>query len=261
MKYRLYVDEVGDPGLRNAADPRYRYLSLSGIIMKLDYVDEVAFPAIDGLKKKYFRSHVDDPVVFHRKELVNQRHPFQSLRDEKTRGAFNEDLLKLLDLIEYLVITVVIDKLEQKSRYRIWQHDPYHYSLRVLLERYILFLQDAGATGDVMAESRGGKEDMRLKASYEKIYAEGTEYVGSEIFQRCLTSRKLKVKQKSNNILGLQIADLVAHPSYKATLARKNRQSLSRDFGSRIAEILEKKKYYRNSKTGKIEGWGRKWLP
>jgi len=111
-----------------------------------------------------------------------------------------------------------------------------------------------------MAESRGGKEDMRLKASYKRVYNEGTEYVAVEKFATFLTSRQLKVKQKSNNIAGLQIADLVAHPSYKATLARKNKQSLPSNFGGKIARILEKEKYY-CSPNGKIDGWGRKCLP
>ena len=111
-----------------------------------------------------------------------------------------------------------------------------------------------------MAESRGGKEDMRLKASYRRVFHEGTEYVDAEAFTRYLTSRQLKVKQKSNNIAGLQIADLLAHPSYRSTLARKNKQSLPSDFGGKIARLLEKEKYYR-SPAGKIYGWGRKWLP
>ena len=82
-------------------------------------------------------------------------------------------------------------------RYQTWQQDPYHYSLRVLLERYILFLQEGGFTGDVMAESRGGKEELRLKTSYRRVYNEGTEYVAVEDFGRFLTSRQLKIKQKN----------------------------------------------------------------
>jgi hypothetical protein len=260
MKYRLYIDEVGDPGLEAVKDPRYRYLSLTGVIMELDYVNKNVFHELESLKKKYFHSHVDDPVILHRKELVNKRYPFRTLRDENVRDAFDKDLLHLLNRLDYKVITVVIDKLEHKMRYQTWQQDPYHYSLRVLLERYILFLQKIGFTGDVMAESRGGKEDMRLKASYSGVYNEGTEYVAVEDFGRFLTSRQLKVKQKNSNIAGLQIADLVAHPSYKATLARKNKQSLPSNFGGEIAQILEKEKYYR-SPNGRIDGWGRKCLP
>lgn len=260
MKYRLYIDEVGNPGLEAAKDPRHRYLSLTGIIMELSYVNDTAFAGIEDLKRKYFHYHVDEPLIFHRKEIVNQKYPFHALRNAKTRRAFDEDLLQLLNELEYRVITVVIDKLEHKTRYMVWQQDPYHYSLRILLERYALYLKDIGSTGDVLAESRGGKEDMRLKRSYQQVFSEGTEYMASETFEEYLTSRQLKVKQKSNNIPGLQLADLVAHPSFKATLARKNKQSLPSNFGGKIADILEAKKYYR-SPSGRIDGWGRKWLP
>ena len=260
VKYRLYVDEVGNPGLQSAEDPRHRYLSLTGIILELDYVDKIVFSSLEGLKKKYFHSHVDDPIIFHRKEMVNTRYPFKQLRSEVIRNAFDNDLIRLLKKLDYIVITIVLDKLEYRIRYKKWQADPYHYSLRVLLERYVLFLTNNNFVGDVMAESRGGKEDMRLKASYKKVYKEGTEYVGAEEFQKYLTSGELKVKQKSNNIAGLQLADLLAHPSYKATLARRNRRKLASNFGGEIAQILEKTKYYR-SPTDKIEGWGRKWLP
>ena len=223
-------------------------------------MDRVVFTELDNLKRKYFHSHVDEPVILHRKELVNQKYPFHSLRDERVRARFDQDLLRLLEELEYTVITVVIDKFEHKTRYQVWQQDPYHYCLRILLERYVLFLKDLGLTGDVMAESRGGKEDIRLKRSYKRVFDEGTEHVSSEMFRNYMTSCELKVKQKSSNIAGLQFADLVAHPSFKATLARKNRQSLPSNYGGRIALILENKKYYR-SPSGRIEGWGRKWLP
>lgn len=214
-------------------DSKHRYLSLTGIIMELGYVSEIAFPRIEKLKKAYFQSHVDDPIILHRKEIVNGKYPFQSLRDEKKRTDFDHDLFVLLRELDYNVITIIIDKLEHKTRYQVWQQDPYHYSLRILLERYILFLKGRGACGDVMAESRGGREDIRLKKSYEKVFREGTEYVNLEAFAKILTSRQLKIKEKSNNIAGLQIADLIAHPSFKATLARRNKQSLPDNFGEK----------------------------
>jgi hypothetical protein len=72
--------------------------------------------------------------------------------------------------------------------------------------------------------------------------------------------KQLKVKNKSNNIAGLQIADLVAHPSFRSTLARRENQPLPDNFGGRIARLLEDSKYDR-SPVGVIEEWGRKWLP
>lgn len=73
-----------------------------------------------------------------------------------------------------------------------------------------------------MAESRGGKEDMRLKKSFERLWKEGTPYVPPEQFQRSLTSRQLKVKPKTANVSGLQLADLLAHPSRCEILDEQN---------------------------------------
>ena len=88
-----------------------------------------------------------------------------------------------------------------------------HYCLALLLERYTFFLEQKKIHGDVMAESRGGKEDKRLKASFANLWQEGTEYMSQERFHEILTSKQLKVKSKSNNISGLQLADIIAHPS------------------------------------------------
>ncbi len=260
MKYRLYVDEVGNSDLNASKDPNHRYLSLTGVIIGLDYVQTTVFPAVERLKAGYFGSHPDDPLILHRKELVNKRFPFHRLQDPEVEKHFNDDLLTLLRELDYTVITTVIDKLEHEQRYTTWRYDPYHYCLAVLMERYIFWLEQRDVTGDVMAESRGGKEDRRLKDSFERLYAHGTEYVPATKFANQLTSKQLKVKPKSNNIAGLQIADLLAHPSFKVTQARRENKGLPGNFGGEIGKILEASKYHR-SPSGKIDGWGRKWLP
>jgi len=73
MKYRIYIDEVGNHDLKNVDGPNERFLSLSGIIFDLDYVAKILFPSVEDLKEKYFRSHPDDPVIFHRKEMINYK--------------------------------------------------------------------------------------------------------------------------------------------------------------------------------------------
>ncbi len=111
-----------------------------------------------------------------------------------------------------------------------------------------------------MAESRGGKEDRRLKKSFNRICIEETEYISSEKINEFITSKSLKVKVKNNNISGLQIADLIAHPSWRLMLNQKCYTEMPYSFGRKIAEILINKKYYRDD-SGKIEGLGQKWLP
>ncbi|MFA6450184.1 MAG: DUF3800 domain-containing protein [bacterium] len=252
MKYRIYIDEVGNPDLESSDNPNHRFLSLTGIIMELGNVDAVIHPQMESLKAKFFRSHPDEPVIFHRKEMLNAKPPFEKLKDESVRESFDNELLGLLAAWDYTAISVCIDKQSHKDTYTTWRYDPYHYCLAVLLERFVFFLDDRDSTGDVMAESRGGKEDMRLKKAYTKLWEQGTEYVESKRFQRLLTSRQLKVKVKANNITGLQIADLIAHPSRNEIL--REHGLLEKDiapFASKVIKILEFKYYQRD---GKIYG-------
>jgi len=260
LKYRLYIDEVGNSDLAASTNPNHRYLSLTGVVLELGYVQQVVYPELETLKAHFFDSHPDDPVILHRKEILNKRAPFESLRDPTTEQLFNNELIRLIGNLEYTVFTAVIDKLEHQRHYQIWRFDPYHYCLTVLVERYVLWLRTKSAFGDVMAESRGGKPDLRLKDSFLRVYEKGSDYIDAEEFSKYLTSRQLKVKPKSNNIAGLQLADILAYPSFRATLARHNNEKLPDNFGGLIAKILERSKYYR-SPLGQIQGWGQKWLP
>lgn len=169
-KYRMYVDEVGNSDLKASVDSNHRYLSLTGVVFDFAYVKEVVSPQIENLKQKYFYSHPDDPVIFHRKELVNKKYPFHSLRDLEVEKKFNLEFLDFLERTIFFVLTVVMDKLEFCQQYTVWRKDPYHYCLEVLVERFVLHLQSIGAVGDVMAESRRGKEDIRLKDAFHNLY-------------------------------------------------------------------------------------------
>jgi hypothetical protein len=190
VKHRLYIDEVGNPDLGASADPNHRFLSLTGVALDLAYVDNTVFPALEALKRKFFGSHPDDPVVLHRKELVNKKPPFEALTDTNVETAFNAELLALFQNWDYTVLTVVIDKLEHQQRYRTWRFDPYHYCLTVMVERFVLWLCQRDAQGDVMSESRGGKEDRRLKDSFERVFEQGSDFVPPDQFRARLTSRQ-----------------------------------------------------------------------
>ena len=117
MKYRIYIDEVGNPDLESSDDPNHRFLSLTGVIIGLEYVERTLHPQMEALKTKYFRSHPDDPVVLHRKEILNAKPPFQILRDTSIREAFDIELLGLMNNWEYGVVTVCLDKKKHKESY------------------------------------------------------------------------------------------------------------------------------------------------
>ena len=260
--YRIYIDEVGNHDMEHADDPNQRFLSLSGVILESQYVLHTLQPEMEDLKRRFFQTDPDEPVVFHRKEMVNRRRPFHALRDQAVNEAFNQALLTALEAWEYVVITVVLDKKAHRDQYQVWRYHPYHYCLAVMLERFVLFLRYGQHRGDVMVESRGGKEDRQLKASYERLYNGGTDHIPASRWQERLTSGQLKLRPKSANVAGLQLADLIAHPSRREVLLDHGLVQDDRAiFGDEISAILRWSKYHRHSSTGRIEGYGRKLLP
>ena len=207
MKYRMYVDEVGNSDLRaSLSNANHRYLSLTGVIVNLEYASEILRPRIEDLKGRYFGSHPDEPIVLHRKELVNLKPPFHALQDPMLKAAFDVELLTLLEELDYVVITAVIDKLAHLTQYRSWARDPYHYCLAVLMERFALWLAERDAVGDVMAESRGGKEDRRLKEEFQRIYPGRHVFRPARSLVARLTSSQLKMQAKGLDVAGLQLA-------------------------------------------------------
>ena len=155
-KYRLYVDEVGNSDLGSSDNESHRFLSLTGIAIELEHVREVVQPDLEELKKKYFESHPDDPVILHRKELVKKKPPFSKLQNEEIENNFNNDFLKLLEKWNFHVLSVIIDKKEHNDNYdKTWKYDPYHYCQEILVERYRLLLNLKKSKGDIMFESRG----------------------------------------------------------------------------------------------------------
>ena len=237
----MYVDEVGNADLRSSDDPNHRFLSLTGVVIELGHVESVVHPEMETLKSTYFGSHPDDPVILHRKELLNSRGPFVSLRDPVIRAAFDHELLGLMSAWDYRVISVCLDKKAHREKYTVWQYDPYHYCLAVLLERYVYFLNRRSVRGDVIAESRGGKEDRRLKESFVRLIEKGSGYADGAQIAGALTSRQLKVKQKSNNLAGLQLADLLAHPSRNEILSENGHLVTVAPFATKVVAILQRK--------------------
>ncbi len=107
--------------LSNAND---RYLSLTGVIVELDYARDTLLPALEQRKERYFGSHPDDPVCLRRKELGNQRPPFDVLRDLGVTTAVDA-ALRLLENLDDVVLTAVVDKLAHVTQYKEWANDPY----------------------------------------------------------------------------------------------------------------------------------------
>jgi len=260
--YRLYLDESGDHKLGPSLpkdQPHIRFLGLSGVILNKETAENL-FLEFENQKRKYFKGHdfdIDPALILHRKDICDGIGVFSILKnDEQVRRTFDGDILKIIHQTPFTLITVVIDKWAHFRQHKEKAFPPYEYCLQVLMERYFYFLKNADGKGDVLAESRGGKEDEDLKNSYKKIYL-NDKYVN---FKERLTSEEIKIKKKSQNIAGLQLCDLLVHDSMYEILEEEGVvvENKPNSFRKSLMCILQTK-YYRSDK-GKIRGCGKKFL-
>jgi hypothetical protein len=138
MTCRLFIDEVGNDDTKT---PSERYLSLTGIITKVHGHNTEITPAIEELKNKIFGHNPPQyTVILHRKEIMRREKPFDCSADSGLNSAWEASILKLIESLPYIAVTVMIDKLEHTQRYTVWHYNPYHYCMRALIERYVMWL-------------------------------------------------------------------------------------------------------------------------
>lgn len=259
--FRMYIDESGDHTYHHdSIHEARRYLGLTGCIIEFEYYRTTFHPYFETLKQKHFPYSPDEPVIFHRTDIINCRGPFWRLRDRTAQAKFDQDLLDFLSQQDYRIISVVIDKKTHIERYGEAALHPYHYCLAVMLERYSRFMNSVHARGDVLAESRGGTEDCQLKDSYKTVYSNGTQFRSPRFFQNALTSHEIKIKPKSANIAGLQLSDILAYPCKQQILIEQNIISdPGGTFGKKIWLAIKDKFVY-DITEGRTQPYGKIFL-
>lgn len=260
---RMFVDENGNYNLReDLSNDSNRYLCLTGVVMRNE-THELLTQQLDTLKIRYFGSK---DVVLHRREIISAKPPFESLEDDVTRQKYSTDMLYILSELRYGVISVVIDKKALVDKYTLLRaQDPYALALEYLMQRYQYWMQDyslryGAIMGDIVAESRGGREDRITKDTYRLIY-EGRGYIGLKDAPKYYSSKDIKLRKKKANIAGLQFVDLISHPARRYILSQNHlaRNLKPTSFEQTVVEILVKEKFRRQQ--GKINGFGAVFFP
>lgn len=114
--------------------------------------------------------------------------------------------------------------------------------------------------GDIIAESRGGREDRITKNTYRLIY-EGKGYIGLNDAEKYYSSKDIKLRKKKANIAGLQFVDLISHPARRYILSQNHlaRNLKPTSFEQTIVKVLVNEKFRRHQ--GKIDGFGAVFFP
>lgn len=259
--YRLYVDEVGTDGLTHVAEDNHRYFSLTGVAMEIAHCRDHLEPALNWIKAEVFKHDPDAPLIFHRTDIPKKKRQFGILNDPKKHALFDRAILRVFSSSVYKVITIFVDKKEFLEKEEWREKHPYHYLMKIMVEKYVQLLERNRALGDIMPEGRRGKKDAKLQEAFTETLKWGTYYVSSDRMRNRLTCEKLKFRYKHQNIAGLQLCDLLAHPSHMHVRTVLNHDVELGEFAKQVVNILVRSKYDRSSAYGKITGYGVKWFP
>lgn len=238
----MFLDESGDHNLEKI-DPSYPVFVLTGCIFDLDYYNATAEKAVSDLKQKYF-GHTD--IILRSYDIRKQKGDFSVLVDKKKRDLFYGELNALISKLDFTVITAVIEKNRLKGRYTS-PDNPYHLCFRFILERAAMYLGRGDGKLLFRIESRETHNDRKLADEYEKFRSGTQHFPAAEVQSKFVD---LSFNQKTQNIAGMQLADLVAYPIGKWVMDKTKE--------NKPFELIESKLHKKN---GKYENCGLKIFP
>ncbi|MFB3897258.1 MAG: DUF3800 domain-containing protein [bacterium] len=206
-EYFCFLDEAGDHSLAKI-DTDFPVFVLSVVFCKVSEYYYHINPAVNLFKYRYFNH---EGIILHSRHIRKAIPPFAILQNATVRGSFMNELSQMMAHLNFETILCIIDKAKLLARYGSSANNPYIYAVKVILERLVHPIQNRNIKRiDIIAESRGKKEDDELELEMLRILKSGTEYRNSSNFT--IIQQPIFIK-KENNVAGLQIADLVAYPA------------------------------------------------
>jgi hypothetical protein len=239
----LFLDESGDHSLLKI-DQQYPMFVLAGCIFESDYHEKVVVSEVEKFKKDLFNN---PKLILHTEDITHNRNGFERIVETDFRKHFYEAENKLLEKLDYKILACAIKKDEHFKKYGLAAIDPYMLSLDCLVERFVFELEAQGVKGIIIAESRNSILDNQLELAFLNLKVQGTGFVSASKIKQAIT--QLVIKDKKENIAGLQLADLIASPIGRHILGKRNQVDY---------RVIEGK--YR-SQQGKYFGYGLVVLP
>nr|WP_269584805.1 DUF3800 domain-containing protein [Roseibium sp. Sym1] len=257
----MFIDDTGNVNSKTDEHPQNRYAGIVGAIMNLDYVYTRFEPSFDKLRRKFFCDNDDEPMpILHLRRMKKAEGRFHQLKDKDFRAEWEKYCFRMYERAQYTVIAVCVDKLRFLELHENWDGNFYRLLVGNAIERYFYFLKNSGGDGDVMCEATNPNLDNNLKELYREFYHDGSDHIKAHALQSRLSTNEIKIQPKSDDIRGLQLADMLASTSF-SHCKRIYADGPDYDaFAMKVADVLERDKFYRD-RHGNPHGYGRIWRP
>jgi hypothetical protein len=245
----VYIDECGQHVV-SAHDAFPVFVLAAVIIRKEDH------KSVDTEWRRWKAEHLgSEDEITHEPEVRRREGPFYGAGGPAAIASLPEIIASL----DFMAFAVVVHREQYVAEYGTGPLDEslpehaYLLALDVLLERTVLALDRhyAGARAEVIAESRGAKEDAQLQHEFARLHLDGTSYIPPGWFRQQLTPG-IRFLNKGDNSTGLQLADLLARPVGEKVTAPSSTPDRWPVFRDKLAPGVETK----NSPLGlKIVPW------
>ena len=220
---------------------------MSGVIIR-----ETNYPAIqsemEALKRKVWNNAARcENYILHEKDVSFANFPLNSSKlsavascyhiftDTKKVQLLYNELSKLFKKSDLYTIGVCLDKSILFARYGEKNlNNQLTIAIQLLIEHYCQFLIMNHAAGDICYEAMQPEQNTKIQQRLYELKALGSMYYSPKTIQDCI--REIHFVKKSENMIGLQLADFVPNTlgRYAAGMKPKNKN---------FAKIVRKKLY------------------
>lgn len=214
IHYTLFIDECGDPNLEKF-DKTFPLFTLCGILVpenKLTWLED----EINSLKQELWNNQ---GVIFHSREIRNCSRDFVNLLDYDVKNRFYTRINEILGTENvYVIVCCCILKEPFIERFNTGE-DVYGLSLKCLIERAIFHIDDCtdgNAKLRIIVERRNPKQNTMLLKYYNGLRVKGTKWITPERLADRV--KNFRFVDKKDNVIGLQVADLIAYPISRQVL-------------------------------------------
>ena len=205
--YVLYLDECGDQNL-SSFDLQFPIFTLCGVVVSEEQ-DKALAERINALKMEIWNN---TNIILHSRDIRKCQNGFEVLFDLEVKKHFIESVNDILGDDAYIIVCCAILK-ESYIRQYGKLNDVYGLSLSYIMERVVFYLDSIGKDEielRTVIERRGKKEDKSLLNYYNQLLDRGTYWVNGDRMRKYF--KRFDMKWKSENVIGLQVADLIAYP-------------------------------------------------
>ncbi len=209
--YYLFLDE-------SKPNNNFKNFTLGGVVIEKSIYESIVKPRMIEIKKDCFGR---DDLILHEIDIRSKKGEFTGLSKDHQEKFFSEmgEFFRGKSF-EVLAVTINIDELENLYKADS-RNDIYYIALQLLLENFAHFLTVNNGIGSMYLESTDQSNDVKLQNLYYSLLATGTLFLKKEFLQDRLKTINFSIK--SDNIIGLQIADFVPNAIARNALKKKEK--------------------------------------